>query len=57
MPKFRTTEPPEQISSSFIGLVIVAGMLALIVALFVKEDPLSGHSVQAKVFVPPAANN
>jgi hypothetical protein len=57
MPKFRTTEPPEQSSSGLIGLLIVVAMLAIIVALFVKADPLQGHALQAKVFVPPSTDN
>jgi hypothetical protein len=57
MPKFRTTEPPEQSSSGLIGLLIFVAMLAIIVALFVKADPLQGHSLQAKVFVPQSTDN
>lgn len=52
MPKFRTTETPEQASGSFLGLLIVVGMLAMIVALIITSDPLPGHSLHSRVYVP-----
>lgn len=52
MPKFRTTETPEQASAGFIGLLIIAGILAIIVALCVASGPVPGHPITTHVYVP-----
>jgi hypothetical protein len=52
MPKFRTDEPPEQSSSGFIGLTIIAGIVMLLAMLFVSGDLTEIHPLQARVFLP-----
>lgn len=54
MPKFRTTEAPEQSSSGFLGLAIVAALLALMALLLLRGDLKESRQAQVRVFVPKA---
>jgi len=52
MPRFRTTEPPEQSSSGFVGRAIFAAMLVLTAILFLRGDLTENRRMPAKVFLP-----